>query len=621
MKPERTCILICEHYRAEIEAILAEGGRDSLCPAFFPPRCGRPPLTWDEIRVLVKPCSPAGSLHLFGGCCLAGLGEPPPDLAGYDSVQFEYCMEMIAGSFTIRELVASGAYLVTPGWLLRWREHIEEWGFTGETAPRFFAEFARQILLLDTGIRGAALLELKECAGFVDRPCGTVAVGIDLIRCRVDLCHERSQKKTAEKAELFAQRSLSEYAMAFDLLTTIAQSVDESDVIQKMLNLYGMLFAAADLFFVRFADGKPVEVFTRGFGYSGENDILLLKAAGLQSDYALNEDADGFLLKVSHGSRYFGVVAVEGLELPEYLQNYLNLAVATIGICGLALHNAEVFREIADTNRQLEQAHTELKGSHLRLLQQEKLASIGQLAAGVAHEINNPIGFVKSNLSSLTKYMTKVETYLNELESATSAEARERVTALRRSLKMEYILTDIPDLLNESLIGISRVAKIVTDLMTYSHSKGEDLQPLDLNEVLQSAVGLIANDLRGKGELVWVLQEIPTVRADRGQMAKLFLNLLANALFALPDQGGEITVATSVANGSVCVTLHDNGCGIPDALLPRIFDPFFTTKEPGEGTGLGLAVSREIVTKLGGSIEVASEPGRGTTFTVRLPAG
>ncbi len=277
------------------------------------------------------------------------------------------------------------------------------------------------------------------------------------------------------------------------------------------------------------------------------------------------------------------------------------------------------FQDITE-KRQAEQA---LRDAQAQLIQKEKLATIGQMAAGIAHEINNPVGFMRSNLASLEKYADKLLSYLKlerELvECHINEEYRSGLTAQWKSNKLDFIIEDLPDLIHESQEGAERVKKTVSDLMSFARrdSAGE-MKQVDLNTCIAGIINIAWNEIKQVAELKRELGEIPPVKGESHRLAQVFLNLLVNASHAVGDHG-VITVRSWYENEEVCVSVADNGKGIPEDVLPHIFEPFFTTKEAGKGTGLGLSISRDIVVKHGGKLGVASEPGVGTTFTVRLP--
>ena len=279
-------------------------------------------------------------------------------------------------------------------------------------------------------------------------------------------------------------------------------------------------------------------------------------------------------------------------------------------------------RNLEIKSRQLESAYAELKTTQVKVFNQEKMATIGQLAAGVAHEINNPIGFIASNLRTLHKYLARLIEYIHVQEEAlkdpASPQAHESVAKARQQLKPDFIVEDVVDLIDESLDGAERVKKIVQDLKGISRVDESEWRTIDLVECFESTINIVWNEIKYKATLVRDFSELPPVRCYPHQLNQVFMNLLINAVQAI-DKEGTITVKTWPDGDEVLFSVADTGCGIPEANLSRIFEPFFTTKEIGIGTGLGLSVSYQIVKKHKGEIFVESAPGKGTTFTVRLP--
>ncbi|RPE80890.1 ATP-binding protein [Vulcaniibacterium tengchongense] len=279
---------------------------------------------------------------------------------------------------------------------------------------------------------------------------------------------------------------------------------------------------------------------------------------------------------------------------------------------------------------ELQRRHDELLSTYDRLasaqeqlLQSEKMASIGQLAAGVAHEINNPIGYVHSNIGTLQEYvgalLTLIEHYANALQSDDPAAARPALRQLRERLDVDFIVGDVPKLLEESREGIERVTKIVQDLKEFSHvERDEPMRPSDLRRGLESTLNIVWNDLKYKARVEKHYQDAPPVECHLSEINQVFMNLLINAGQAIAERG-IITLAMGCEGDEVWVSIADTGCGIPEESLQRIFDPFYTTKPIGRGTGLGLAIAYRIVAKHHGRIEVSSKVGQGSTFRVVLP--
>ena len=258
------------------------------------------------------------------------------------------------------------------------------------------------------------------------------------------------------------------------------------------------------------------------------------------------------------------------------------------------------------------------------LLHQDKLASIGKLAAGVAHEINNPMGFIMSNLQTLDKYAAMEQQYLHAvdetLKNCCSREQRAPLEALSKRLDLTFVLKDISPLITESLEGAERVKQIVLDLKDFARLDEASLKEIDLNQCVQSTANIVRNEIKYVAELELHLEEIPKIVCNPQQINQVIANLFVNAAHAI-DGYGHITVSTAHESNHVILTVADTGRGIPAEIRSRIFDPFFTTKEVGKGTGLGLSISYDIVRKHGGEITFTSELGVGTTFMVRLPVG
>lgn len=247
-----------------------------------------------------------------------------------------------------------------------------------------------------------------------------------------------------------------------------------------------------------------------------------------------------------------------------------------------------------------------------QLYQAEKLASVGRLAAGVAHEINNPIGFVRSNLSTSQAYVAKLLLLQEALRSGQDIRQR------WQDMDMDFVLEDFADLLQESIGGIDRVARIIADLKGFSNVDRGEEEMADINDSLSQACNVIDGQLPANVKLVQELGTLPRILCLPGYLNQAFLNLLENAVQAVKN-GGEITVRSEHVGDEIVISINDNGSGIPADVLPRIFDPFFTTRDVGQGTGLGLAVVRDIVQVHGGRVEVESQEGAGASFLIHLP--
>ena len=280
--------------------------------------------------------------------------------------------------------------------------------------------------------------------------------------------------------------------------------------------------------------------------------------------------------------------------------------------------------QISETNAALQREIAERKTLESQLIQSEKLASIGQLAAGVAHEINNPIGFIFSNFGALEKYVATLFERLHayeELESCTSEPTMQaRLKALKGHTELDYLKEDLPVLMRESKDGLIRVRQIVQNLKDFSRvDSSQEWQWVNLHDGIEATLSVVTSEMRNAGDVVKEYGLLPDIECLPAQINQVVLNLLLNAVHALGMQHGKITIRTGATEKTVWMEVEDTGAGMVLETQKRIFDPFFTTKPIGKGTGLGLSLSYGIVQKHGGRIDVQSAVGKGSTFRVELP--
>ncbi|MFP3369414.1 ATP-binding protein [Pseudomonas sp. SIMBA_068] len=280
--------------------------------------------------------------------------------------------------------------------------------------------------------------------------------------------------------------------------------------------------------------------------------------------------------------------------------------------------------ELKQASDALQQEIDERKQLESQLVQSEKLASLGQMAAGVAHEINNPIGYVSSNLGTLEGYFQQLTTMLDAYREAEQllgeSETTMALQRLREHTELEFLREDIPILIEESKDGIGRVAQIVKDLKDFSRADStQQWQWANVQQGIDSTLNIVASELKFKADVVKRYQPLPEIECLPSQINQVILNLVINAAQAMGPERGTITLCTAQHDNWVCIEVTDTGAGIAPENVQKIFDPFFTTKPVGQGTGLGLSLSYGIVKKHGGEITVSSQVGVGTTFRVQLP--
>ncbi len=327
---------------------------------------------------------------------------------------------------------------------------------------------------------------------------------------------------------------------------------------------------------------------------------------------ALNKGVEEFLTK-----------PVRQSELSARVRNLLSLKKFqnTLLASSGALEEA-----VADRTMQLAIVNRKLDEAEIKSLQSEKLAMIGQLAAGVAHEINNPIGYVNANLGSLQKYLNdllQILAALLAIEASLPADypGRQELAVLKDTLELDYLRDDLPVLLRESQEGISRVREIVQDLKAFSRiDNNREWLLADLHKGLDSTLNLANNEIKYKADVVKAYGDLPEIECVPSQLNQVFLNLLVNAAHAIGDNArGTITLRSGRQGDEVWIEVGDTGCGIAPENIAHVFDPFFTTKPVGKGTGLGLSLSFSIVEQHHGRIELHSEVGQGSTFRIVLP--
>ena len=281
---------------------------------------------------------------------------------------------------------------------------------------------------------------------------------------------------------------------------------------------------------------------------------------------------------------------------------------------------------LKESNHKLKNINKDLKETQSQLSQAEKMASVGQLAAGVAHEINNPVGFVKSNLDTLQDYNQSFQLILKLLlEYLGTRDVFQRKSILNKieflidQEDLDYLMEDSLDILQESSDGLKRVSEIVAGMKAFSRANDESLQSFNINSCINTTLKMVSNQLKYHCEVITELNEnIPEIQINVGKMIQVFTNLLVNAGHAI-SENGKIVVKTMSTHEYIEIKISDNGSGIAQEHLEQLFNPFFTTKPEGEGTGLGLSITFNIIEEHGGSINVESEVGVGTCFTIKLP--
>ncbi|HHT9126645.1 MAG TPA: ATP-binding protein [Candidatus Brocadiia bacterium] len=292
----------------------------------------------------------------------------------------------------------------------------------------------------------------------------------------------------------------------------------------------------------------------------------------------------------------------------------------------------EEFKRLHDSvvqaNTRLELYINKLKSTQQQLIQSEKMASVGQLAAGVAHEINNPLSYISSNINILNSYVERMEKFLKKCDEGKPIFEKgdftqimtffREVQDLRKEIELDFVLQDFRAIVNDSCGGVEQIKRIISNLTTFSRVDEELPRNVNLNRIIDGILTVVWGELKYKAEIIKEYGDIPDIKCYPQQLGQVFMNLLTNAAHSI-EGNGKITIKTYKAGNNIYVEVKDTGKGMPEEIQSKIFEPFFTTKEPGKGTGLGLTVAYNIVQKHFGRIEVSSKVGEGTTFAVVIP--
>ena len=336
---------------------------------------------------------------------------------------------------------------------------------------------------------------------------------------------------------------------------------------------------------------------------------------------------DTAVIIVSGISRSQRVMDAIRIGASDYLTKPCELDVLTISVehaleRRILLRNARRYKQdLEHRNAELAGQKTEMEHLQAKVLHAEKMASLGQLAAGVAHELNNPAGFIYSNIDLLKEYVDRLKNCLSDYDQLDLPPATvARISAIKKAIDYDNMVADLGSILSDCYSGAERIRDVVQNLRLFTRLDEAEVKRVDLNEGIESTLRLLSGYYKsGRINLVRDFGEIPQVNCYAAQLNQVWMNLLVNAAQAIGTGTGEVRITTRCEGRTVLVSVSDNGPGIPPEQLKKIFDPFFTTKPVGEGSGLGLSISHGIIERHGGKIEVDSATGDRTTFTISLP--
>jgi len=494
----------------------------------------------------------------------------------------------------------------------------------------FVWEMVRQTLALSQQAKELAGGKIPSAVALGQRPdeLGELGIAIQNIAQNVEQKMQELQK-TAEALEQ-TKKALSETTLYAE--SVIRSMADATIIFDPELKIKSVNRAAAELIGTSQSElqGRPLDAL---MDRSSPNNELLLKelrALGgtgtLCGKQAILASSSGERIPVDVNVsplQHEGAVISGGVIIARDMRKILTL------ISELEQANVSLEEKVNARTSEMERAYRQLKEKDAQILHQEKMASVGLLAAGIAHEINNPIGYINSNLDVLGEYVSEIQAYSGGVEAALetlrnlplpppAAQEIEKTDQLKKELKIDDVRKDLNHLLQESKSGIDRVKRIVSDLRNFSHADENKLQEADLNAGIESTLNIVWNEIKYRAQVTKTYGKLPRILCYPQQLNQVFMNLLVNAAQAI-EKKGEIGIKTYLSGEHVYIEISDTGAGISPENLKKIFDPFFTTKEVGKGTGLGLAIAYSIIEKHHGEIQVNSILGKGTTFSIKLP--
>jgi len=476
----------------------------------------------------------------------------------------------------------------------------------------------------------------------------------------VDITHRKKAEDALQRSEEAATRLAQENATVAEIGRIISSTLNIEEVYERFAEEVRKLipFDRIVINIIDIEKNTVINVYIAGKGLkereigkiyplkgSGNAEVVRTKSTLLIQTEDFNEYKDRFPMLLStfqagfrsimnvplfSKGRIIGGLLLRSLNPYAYTDNDMRLAERVGNQIAGVIANAQLFTERKLAEDELKKAYMKLKETQAQLIQSEKMASIGQLAAGIAHEINNPAGFIISNLDILNKYIGRItpifqryvqlETSLAQYQIPELSHLTREIKDLRDHSAMDHILTDLPQIVSESLEGTQRIKKIVHDLRTFSHAEAIEPKYAFVNDLLDFSLNLIWNEIKHKAEVVKEYSDVPKLFCYPQQLRQVFLNILKNAVQAI-EKRGKIIIKTYEENNNIFIEIIDTGCGIPEELQNRIFEPFFTMKEVGKGTGLGLSIVYGIIKKHKGDITVKSKIGEGTNFIIKLPIG
>ncbi|MEN8189435.1 MAG: ATP-binding protein [Thermodesulfobacteriota bacterium] len=610
----RLCFIACDYLYPEMKAAVEAEGLIGVEVRSFPARCGHPPLKWQELIGNVDK-SAAESVELFGCYCLQELESPAPDFSHCRVNRLEQCFHLLCSQTLVSALQQEGAYLLTPGWLARWQQHVADWGFDRWTAVEFFGQSLSRLLLLDTGIDEHAAEHLDEFGSFLDLPTEILPIGLDFHRLALAKVAAGYQRHDLEREKEKALRHSADSAMALDLLGRVTRASSETEVIEAFNELFTMLLAPEKILHVRVSKtalnaGQLAKL------AAGKRRQVEEFHSRPDLKYQLNESGDSFLLRIGRGEKVSAILWVLQVAFPKHIHHYLNVAIRVSEVCALAIEHARTMEKLLDTSR---------------------LAGKAEVATEVLHNVGNTLNSIsvsseqiweivrKSSSRTLPGIVDLIQLHTANIGDFISQDPRgKKLPAyfIKLSEQLTREQEDLSKEINRQLKHIRLVAEIIRTQQ--DSTKGHSfIEAIDLVAIVEECLLVFEQKISERRIVVTRdYANLPTMDGERHKLLQVITNLIGNALDAFEDMETKnrrlVLRLYSADDQTVVLEVDDNGRGMSDEILKQIFVFGFSTKK--DGHGFGLHNGANLATEMGGTLTAESPgEGKGTILRLRLP--
>ncbi len=608
------CFICCDYLYPEMKAAVESDGFSNVEVKAFPARCGRPPIQWKELEETIK-ATDAEYIELFGSFCLQQLDDPAPGFAHCTINKQEQCFHYLAGTTLVTSLQQNGGYLLSPGWLAEWENHVHEWGFDRETAADYFGQSLRKLVLLDTGTNKNSREHLQSFAAFLNLPSEILSIGLDYHRLALsEIVASYNQRQLIQENKV-NQRNAADSAMVIDLLVQVTRANSETEVKKSIIELFTMLLAPANILFI-WADKTGLQLRQTITISKAEQQYLMDFYTSPQEKYQVNQAEDSFLLRIGRGDNVLAILHIQHIAFPKYIEHYLNVAIHISEVCALAIEHAQTVAKLLHTSRLAGKAE----------IATEVLHNVGNILNSISvssehiHEITQ-----KSSCLSLPGIVDLIEKHSDNPGEFFTNDPKGKQLPLYFSKLSDQLTKEQDILLNECRRQLKHIHLVAEIIRTQQDTakEGRLSEQIDITDILEEYLQVFKQQIRDNEIAIErKYTKLPEMYGERYKILQIINNLISNAIDAFDKQEQQNKTLSltlyPLDKQSVILEVHDNGMGIKDTILQQIFVFGFSTKDNGHGFGLHNAAN--LATEMNGTL-LAESPGegKGALFRLQLP--